>query len=144
VWRVFNTFLPRRDSESCSTVSPRWCNYCCSISDAFICISEPNDVQILACLDHVLADWHAARWTIRGCCKRVNEFEVVAGKKSSTLFVLQGSFLSSENFPMLLLFEPFGYTTSPTVVQIICYFFWAFLGCTYLAFFEISCEPKIQ
>jgi hypothetical protein len=52
---------------SCSTFSPRWCNDCCSIIDDFICISEPNDVQVSACLDHVLADWHAVRWTIRWC-----------------------------------------------------------------------------
>jgi high-affinity iron transporter len=57
----------------------------------------------------------------------MHEFELLAGE-TTTVFVVHNPFFSSESFPMLI-FEPFGYTTSDTVLQIVSFWCWIFFGC---------------
>jgi high-affinity iron transporter len=56
-----------------------------------------------------------------------HEFELLAGE-TQTIFVIQNPLFSGDSFPMLF-FEPFGYTTSETVLQLVCFWCWLVLGC---------------
>jgi high-affinity iron transporter len=57
----------------------------------------------------------------------VHEFELLTGE-TPTVYVVQNPFFSSESFPMLI-FEPFGYSTYETVLQIVSFWCWIFFAC---------------
>jgi high-affinity iron transporter len=71
----------------------------------------------------------------------VHEFELLTGE-TPTAFVVQNPFFSSESFPMLI-FEPFGYSTYETVLQIVSFWCWIFFACV-LHFLKYRVSKKYK